>query len=250
MAPAPQVFEIAVHFGPSGSPWTPTYACVPHEAHEDGIPGIVYIIVGLPADFINASYAALRSGEAFISVPGGHKDRASATLIVPPGADVTITVRDPRMLRSRRLSIKKTGSSSVLVLRVSASDSQVTSSLSSLSDKWFGTSGDSMNLKSQYTACSNNQLDFNAASGPGSIIDGVVEIGVGISAGGSTSTAIQNAATTAATALLGSLDQWDHVAYCLPSGTSGNWVAYAYLNYGRAVFNNDWCTYPSAQIHE
>jgi hypothetical protein len=36
----------------------------------------------------------------------------------------------------------------------------------------------------------------------------------------------------------------------MPPGTSGTWKAYGYVGWYRTVFNNDWCGYPSALVHE
>jgi hypothetical protein len=54
-----------------------------------------------------------------------------------------------------------------------------------------------------------------------------------------------------ATADLGSLTTLvDYVMVCVPPGTSGGWIAYAYINYWLSVFNDNWCRYPSGQLHE
>jgi hypothetical protein len=41
---------------------------------------------------------------------------------------------------------------------------------------------------------------------------------------------------------------------CQPSNTlnggSSNWIAYAYVDHWLSVYKGDWCTYPSAQMHE
>ena len=63
----------------------------------------------------------------------------------------------------RRLAVV-TGTKTVLAIRVVAIDSQTTQSESYVSDKVFGTSGDPANLKSQYAACSKNQLIMNPAN--------------------------------------------------------------------------------------
>jgi len=65
---------------------------------------------------------------------------------------------------SRRLT---TGTKTVLVVRVVANDSSTTSSADQLSDSVFGTNGDLVNLKTQYAACSHNQLQFQPATGIG-----------------------------------------------------------------------------------
>jgi len=40
------------------------------------------------------------------------------------------------------------------------------------------------------------------------------------------------------------------VMICVPPGTAGDWVAYAYSNHWLSVYNDEWCTYPSVQMHE
>ena len=42
----------------------------------------------------------------------------------------------------------------------------------------------------------------------------------------------------------------DYVILCLPPGTLGGWIAYAYINSWLSVYNDNWCRYPSAQLHE
>ena len=64
----------------------------------------------------------------------------------------------------RRLT---TGTKTVLVVRVVANDSSTTASADQLSDSVFGTNGDLVNLKTQYAACSHNQLLFQPATGTG-----------------------------------------------------------------------------------
>ena len=73
----------------------------------------------------------------------------------------------------RRLATK-----SMLVLRVNAQDSSPTHTAAQLSDKVFGTDGDLVNLKSQYWACSDGQLDFQPATGAG-ITNGVYDVSLG-----------------------------------------------------------------------
>ena len=42
----------------------------------------------------------------------------------------------------------------------------------------------------------------------------------------------------------------DHVMLCLPPGTNGGWIAYAYINSCVSVYNDDWCMSVSGQLHE
>lgn len=36
----------------------------------------------------------------------------------------------------------------------------------------------------------------------------------------------------------------------MPGGTAGTWVAYGYVAWYRTVYNNEWCGYVSAAVHE
>ena len=41
----------------------------------------------------------------------------------------------------------------------------------------------------------------------------------------------------------------DHIMYCLPPGTM-RIIAYGYINSWLTVFQDNWCTYVSSQVHE
>eukprot|EP00814_Leptocylindrus_danicus_P016466 CAMPEP_0116013620 /NCGR_PEP_ID=MMETSP0321-20121206/5828_1 /TAXON_ID=163516 /ORGANISM="Leptocylindrus danicus var. danicus, Strain B650" /LENGTH=672 /DNA_ID=CAMNT_0003483191 /DNA_START=45 /DNA_END=2060 /DNA_ORIENTATION=+ len=156
---------------------------------------------------------------------------------------------------SRRSLATVIGDKEMLAIRVIAPDASMSSSESDISDSWFGTSGDLVNLKSQYEACSYGQLRCEGASKTTStgatVSNGVhtIEISSTVSgvADGTVRTAVVNEATTA----LGSLSgQFDHVILCLPPGTAGSWIAYAYVNHWLSVYNDEWCNYVSGQMHE
>jgi hypothetical protein len=44
--------------------------------------------------------------------------------------------------------------------------------------------------------------------------------------------------------------KYDYTMLCLPPGTLGGWIGYAYIGHYLSVFNDQWCTYPSIQLHE
>ena len=79
----------------------------------------------------------------------------------------------------------RVGTKTVMILRVITGGGTQTppSSEVMLSDKWFGTSGDPINNKSQFAACSNGQLQFEPFIGTTStgveITNGVYTITVG-----------------------------------------------------------------------
>jgi hypothetical protein len=119
-----------------------------------------------------------------------------------------------------------------------------------MSNYVFGTNGDKSTLKSIYSACSMGKLTMTPATGSG-IVNGVAEIVLTENISGMDSYTVDNRVATEATAKFGSLSQnFDHVMFCLPPGTSGGWLAYAYVNWYRSSFNDKWCGYPSAQVHE
>jgi hypothetical protein len=140
-----------------------------------------------------------------------------------------------RNVRGREL-LPLSEAKEVLVVRIRGNDESTTDSMSELSDAVFGTSGDSVNLSERYDSCSYGQLTMEPYEGttatgvsiPGAqYTKGVVEVEISNNIQGADHSTIKNAAVNAATALLGDLpSQFDHVMLCIPSGTSGGWIAY------------------------
>ena len=192
----------------------------------------------------------ITSGTSTLMQEGAYFDDDEGSLIFPDLANVQYG-DDPE---ARRKLAVTTGTKEMLAVRVIASDASTTSSESEISDAWFGTSGDAVNLKSQYEACSYNKLQINPANtsdvSPANTTDvsnGVTTVTISNTVNGTANGVIRNAVTAA----LGSsfTSQFDHVMLCLPPGTSGGWIAYAYVNYWLSVYNNQWCDYVSGQMH-
>ena len=154
------------------------------------------------------------------------------------------------------------GTKSVLVVRVVASNAQTGFSNAELSDSVFGTDGDAVNLKSQYNNCSHGQFQIAPAPNRSSVLNGNIDnyivngaTTVTIEAGVTSSSddeRMRNQITVALNEQFGVTSPTqlaDHVMYCLPPGSFGG-VAYAFINSWMSVYNNAWCTYPSAQMHE
>ena len=142
----------------------------------------------------------------------------------------------------------------VLVLRIQAADSSTTASETQLSDDIFGAAGDPVNLKSQYNQCSYSQLQFEATTSNALVgSDGVYTVTLpttnvtGANDNPIAWAAVNKAATELGTALTNIAN---HVIVCMPPGTSGGWIAYAYVNHWMSVYNNAWCGYPSGLMHE
>jgi hypothetical protein len=139
------------------------------------------------------------------------------------------------------------GDKTVLILRVVANDTTTTSSEAELADEIFGASGDAFNLKTGFSQCSYGQLNFEPTP---LVSNGVKTVALSENVIGMEMGDIQGLVLTAATTLLGNLpDQFDHVMICTPNGATGG-IAYAYINSWLSVYNDDWCNYPSAQLHE
>lgn len=125
---------------------------------------------------------------------------------------------------SRRNGIKK-----VLVVRANGQGSSTTANSQTLSDKIFGTHGDTATLRSQYQQCSHGKLDlqpFEGTTRGGTYINGgVLDVNIDMYVPGANRYAVEDALENAADQLVGGLrDQFDHVMLCLPPGTSqGQW---------------------------
>jgi hypothetical protein len=133
----------------------------------------------------------------------------------------------------RRLAVTN-GNKTVLAVRVVTLDDQLTDfDEAELNEEVFSTSD--TNLRTQYSACSFGQLEFEEATPQGgasvSIANGVVTVSVNKYASDGHA-AIRNAATAALNAEFGvqSPSQLaDHVMYCLPQDSMTG-IAYGYLN--------------------
>ena len=157
------------------------------------------------------------------------------------------------------------GNKKVLALWVKAADAETPLPMddgtsNSLASKLFGVSGDAINFKSQFSACSAGQLQFQPANGPSrkgpSVSNGVYSIEIDSSVKGANRHDIVAEIEEVATSKLGNLSaQYDHVIFCLPSGTKTNsgqndWAAYGYVNHWKTVYNGLACKYMSAPMHE
>lgn len=180
-------------------------------------------------------------------------------LVIQPGAATSIIKGNKKDVEDKKRSLQTGPPKNTLALWVQAADASTSTPMDNgnsncLTDEIFGTYGDINNLKTKYDECSYGKTTFNPFGGTTStgatVSNGVYSVTVSESAGGVDNSIIRNAATNAATTALGSLSQFDHVMVCVPPGTSGGWIAYAYINSLLSVYNDQWCTYLSAQMHE
>lgn len=156
-------------------------------------------------------------------------------------------------LEGRRLTTHVTGTKKMVAVRVIAADASTSFSEQDISDKWFGTSGDQFNFKSQIQKCSYGKVQPSAYDGNG-VSKGVITVKIDKSIIKQDRKVIEEAVKDAIPAFIRDTNNVDHYMICMPPGTvnsSGDdgWIGYAYVNYNRSVFNDRWCTYPSIQMH-
>ncbi|CAJ1959940.1 unnamed protein product [Cylindrotheca closterium] len=160
-----------------------------------------------------------------------------------------------RRRRLRRLAT--TGTKTVLVVRIQATDKTSALTATQIGNYVFGDDGSAYNLKAQTAACSFNTLTYNKASARNgattSIANGIVTIPVSVA-----TSVNQTKMTNAVTAALQTefsvtklQDLADHLMYCFPKGTMDDkTIANAFMGGFLSFYNDEACSYPSAQIHE
>jgi hypothetical protein len=214
--------------------------------------GMMYRVPSVTREWIEekTSTGELVSGKTLLGIPWN-------TTIYPGTQEIGLHY-PPRLVNKpskdeyveRRL---KSGTKKVLVVRIAASDKGASMSAAELSDSVFGTSGDKVNLRTQYLACSHNQLDLQPAddrtAGSTRIKDGVVSINVGLRTREGRHTFINTATNKIQQKFGNILDIADHVLYILPEGTYSG-LAAAYLNHWMSFYNDGWGMQSSVQVHE
>lgn len=171
----------------------------------------------------------------------------------------------------------------VLAVRIRAKDFTTVSPTWEISDKIFGTSGDRNNLSERYDTCSFGELTMSPFIGETDtgvfIANGVYEIGIDMNVKDIDDGLVREEAARVLEDQLGDLpSQFDHVMLCLPPETSGGWIGYGklcnsclevlhyfvslifhcilpflplgYIGGWMSVFNDEWCNFPSIQMHE
>ncbi|KAL7467022.1 hypothetical protein ACHAXS_007290 [Conticribra weissflogii] len=166
---------------------------------------------------------------------------------------VKVTAGRRRLGEARRLA-QYNGDMKVLVVRVIDKKGRaVPEDASEVSDKWFGTHGDTATFKSQIEACSFGKFKVIYDEKGGDYDDdGVVEVEIGIELKTSQNN-IRNAVRAAVEAKTGKKLNKDYnfVAYVLENCYKDcGWAAYAYINSWNSVYQKFYHKYVGVQIHE
>ena len=153
---------------------------------------------------------------------------------------------------SNRNLADSTGFLEALVIRViSKSGKQPSGSAQELYDDIFN---DNVCLRSQYLACSKNQLEIYASTKQKykrNNVNGVIDINIDIEPSFGNEKELQQRALSefGRDENSGSAGDVDLILLAFPAGT-GNWIAYAYINSYISVYNDYWIQRVSAQVHE
>jgi len=150
--------------------------------HEDGhdesymscetTTGKSYRIEGVDKATMKSKWFDIINGDIDVDFPNGTMmDESIASIKLPPGQMMQFKKKFKKKFKNKlkpwknRRQLAITGTKTVLVVRVIASDSAPTASINRLSDSVFGNNADGdgsdlVNLRSQYKACSYDQLNF------------------------------------------------------------------------------------------
>jgi len=172
------------------------------------------------------------------------------------------TTRKLKQRKIKRQKNKALGELTTLVVRIVAPNGA--EPINNIVDTRNMVFYDSVCLKSQYAACSKNQMiikPFDGTTTTGVKIEkGVVDVAVDINPMGpseqnpdqkSNKDKFVSRAERMAEEKLGPLaDQFDLVLFCIPPGTGEDWKAFANVNRYDSYYNNEWCGHISAQLHE
>lgn len=195
-----------------------------------------------------------QSGVSTMTVSEALLDTVEPRMYIPEAARVFVREDDMDSRQEVRRQLSPTqGTMNTLVVRVSTLDSKVTANAAQLRRDVFE---DDVCLKSQYERCSYGKFKINKYNGKiadGTQVNGVLDVQLNYRLSDNASRGnLQNEAFSAALKAVGTFENngFDLVMFCMPPGTSDAWAAYALIRNKFSYYNNDWCSYVSAQMHE
>jgi len=205
---------------------------------------------------VAGTLANAKSGESTLTVTEAFVDTDSPRMYIPDNARFRVDTIDDaptRVAKNRKLGPELTGTLKALVIRVSDKDGiELDQKTAQLRKNVFE---DDASLSTQTEACSYGKLKIEPFTGrtPSNrnVNNGVVNVEMDYSMADGGDISMQKAAMNAAKEYVGDLNDpmFDLVMFCFPPGKS-NFIAYAFPNSRYSFYNNDWCGYVSAQMHE
>jgi hypothetical protein len=182
----------------------------------------------------------LLQGELFVSVYGG---RIEGDDVILTKDSVVSVVPPPASFQSRRHLVAKTGTLSVLVLRISTNDATPSLSADEFHKLIFE---DEVSLQKQYAACSFGKLNLIPTE------YGVLDLYLNATAEGAIPVSLVSKANEALRDRLNiakTTDASDLLLMIMPPGT-GDWAAFSGVGHPRSVYNDLWGGYSSSLLHE
>ena len=229
-----------------------TWVCELSEEDSSRL-GIQFVDV-VESDTVKANIQNATSGDSTLTVSEAFVDPDSPRMYIPESAHIKVENSHSveTHTEKRRLSTKPAteGVLKALVVRLIDNGNEPTLSLNQLASDVFQ---DEVSLKSQTSRCSYGKLKIEpfvgATPSNTQVHKGVVNVHIDYDENGSIG--LDQTAMTAAKEQLGDLNdpRFDLVMFCFPPET-GNFLAFAYPNSKYSFFNNEWCGYVSAQMHE
>ncbi len=192
------------------------------------------------------------------SVDGSSGSRFVESVSLPPGSiqlQTEGTARRRRQLQQRRKLAKYTGTKPVLAVRVTDVNGLAPpGDAHFMSDKFFGTYGDTETMVSQFASCSYDAFKIVTLQYPQLSAPGVLDVQISISLKDSTRDAIRKAVHSAVAAKLGfsaTPGPFSHVLYVVEKCyVDCGWAAYAYVNSWLSVYHSNYFKYPAVALHE
>lgn len=165
--------------------------------------------------------------------------------------------------KRRKLGNRYEGNKKILLIRITDVDGRsIPETARQVSDKFFGTYGDAMTVKSGFESCSFGAMqitsDYSGTSVDQSVMSapGVVDVKIGLSLSSASQVAIIEAAATATMKKMkiGLPGPFAHVIFILEDCYTGeaecNFAAYGYVNHWVLVtLGHNWA-YPAVIMHE
>ena len=254
----PEVIEV-IEVAPSPSPSSPP----PSRADGGGGGGGGGAIVGAASSALPTSTPSRASTTTATTTTTTATTAAATTTTVvvesvalPPG-DVYIRTDPGDVLGGGgRSLLRYSGTKTVLVVRVTApgEGGSVASDAATVSNKFFGTSGDQETMMSQFASCSYGAFDVAYDQSYGGVLSapGVLDVGIPISLD-NPRTVIRQAMQRAAEDKLGIKlpGPFGHVLFVQGRCRQDcGWAAYAYVNSWLSVYQGDYFMYPAVSMHE
>ena len=234
-----EIVKVSIH---TGEECEMDYNCIQADGRTLEMEGEV-------PDF-ETKFRALRGSDKMKLIAVNNIFRNKDKLVFTKNSEWSISmITDREKVSNLRAS---TGTSTVLVLHVSATDSSHPLTSSKIADGIFGVHGDTTTLASQTKKCSYNQKIFAPASGE-HIVNGVLKITLNMNVVGVGSNAVHNAAVQEANRVLGYTikNKFDKVIVSLPPEVNFKGAAaYAYVNGWLSVYRYNYTTKLPVLMHE